>query len=305
MRRSHEDAIKAFFMGLRKGVVMRWLHIFCFIVLSTMGCGTIMQGGTESLGVSSNPSGAHVIINNEHKGQTPLTVELKRKENHVIELHKDGYESASETVTHNVSGWVWGNLLFGGVIGLAVDSIAGGMYKLSADTVHVDLVKHKQSKGTLAGNPPAYQPPLIIKPKKIAPSADRTVSQPGILKTEDAAGSSEDYEVEHTHPVIKEKPIPKPTIQKTITAPPKNAETYFWEGVVYSKTKQYNKAIWAYKAAIKLDPIYAEAHYNLAVVYKKKGLNNLAQVHAGKAAEYQPDMEKAYKLLDELQQRQR
>ncbi len=130
-----------------------------------------------------------------------------------------------------------------------------------------------------------------------------TSAQPGILKTEDSADSAEGYEVEHTHPVIKEKPIAKPTIQKTITAPPKNAEAYFWQGVMYSKTKQYNKAIWAYKAAIKLDPIYAEAHYNLAVVYKKKGSNNLAQVHAGKAAEYQPDMEKAYKLLDELQQR--
>ena len=132
-----------------------------------------------------------------------------------------------------------------------------------------------------------------------------TSAQPAILRTEDAAGSSEDYEVEHTHPVIKEKPIPKPPIQMTITPPPKNAEAFFLQGVEYSEAKQYNKAIWAYKAAINLDPIYAEAHYNLAVVYKKKGLNNLAQVHAEKAAEYQPGMEKAYKLLDELQQPQR
>ncbi|MCP4256021.1 MAG: tetratricopeptide repeat protein [Planctomycetes bacterium] len=178
--------------------------------------------------------------------------------------------------------------------------------KLATDaTVHVDLAERKKSKGTLTGGPPAYRPPLIVKSKKDDAYTDRILTQPGVLRDEGSAENPAIDEIEYTHPVIKEKPIPKPTIQKTITAPPETAESYFWQGVAYSKAKQYNKAIWAYKAAINLDPIYAEAHYNLARIYKRKGLNSLAQVHAEKAAEYQPDMEKAYKLLDALQQRQR
>ena len=147
--------------------------------------------------------------------------------------------------------------------------------------------------------------PLTVKPKKDDAYTDRILTQPGILRDEGSTENPAVDEVEYTHPVIKEKPIPKPPIQITITPPPENAEGHFLQGVEYGKAKQYNKAIWAYKAAINLDPIYAEAHYNIAMVYKKKGLNNLAQVHAKKAAEYQPDMKKAYKLLDELQQRQR
>ncbi len=132
-----------------------------------------------------------------------------------------------------------------------------------------------------------------------------TSVQPGISQDEGSTKMAGVDDIVYSHPVIKEKPIPKPPIQITITPPPENAEGHFLQGVEYSKAKQYNKAIWAYKAAITLEPTYAEAHYNLALIYKKKGLNNLARTHAEKAAEYQPGMEKAYKLLDELQQRQR
>ena len=32
-----------------------------------------------------------------------------------------------------MSGWVWGNLVFGGLIGLAVDAVSGGLYNLPPD----------------------------------------------------------------------------------------------------------------------------------------------------------------------------
>ena len=44
-----------------------------------------------------------------------------------------------------MSGWVWGNLLFGGVIGLAVDAITGGLYKLSPAQLSAELAKQTAS----------------------------------------------------------------------------------------------------------------------------------------------------------------
>lgn len=42
----------------------------------------------------------------------------------------DGYLPDETTLTKKVSGWVRGNLVFGGLIGLAVDAISGGMAQL-------------------------------------------------------------------------------------------------------------------------------------------------------------------------------
>jgi len=39
-----------------------------------------------------------------------------------------------------VSGWVWGNLAIGGLIGLAVDAISGGMYKLTPEQISASMM---------------------------------------------------------------------------------------------------------------------------------------------------------------------
>jgi tetratricopeptide (TPR) repeat protein len=39
-------------------------------------------------------------------------------------------------------------------------------------------------------------------------------------------------------------------------------------GIVYNTLKEYQKAIDAYKEAIKIKPDYHEAYYNMGVAYK-------------------------------------
>lgn len=51
----------------------------------------------------------------------------------------EGYEPYEVSFTRSTSGWVWGNIVFGGVIGLAVDAISGGLYKLSPEQVQAEL----------------------------------------------------------------------------------------------------------------------------------------------------------------------
>ena len=104
-----------------------------------------MHGTSQDVGISSTPTSASVTLDNATNGQTPFVAKLSRKDSHIIHITADGYQPADLTLTRSVSGWVWGNLLFGGLIGLAVDAITGGLYKLTPDQLNATLAKQSAS----------------------------------------------------------------------------------------------------------------------------------------------------------------
>ena len=110
--------------------------------VATVGCATIMHGTSQNIGISSSPTGATVTVDNKPLGNTPLFADLKRGEGHVVTIEMAGYEKSQLTLTKSVSGWVWGNIVFGGLIGLAVDAISGGLYNLSPEQLNAELRKN-------------------------------------------------------------------------------------------------------------------------------------------------------------------
>jgi hypothetical protein len=82
-----------------------------------------------------------VTVDGLQHGVTPVVVDLKRNDRHTIRVAMAGYQPFEMDLTRSVSGWVWGNLVFGGLIGLAVDAISGGLYKLSPEQVTAQLQK--------------------------------------------------------------------------------------------------------------------------------------------------------------------
>lgn len=120
---------------------------FCFLLVAGLisGCCTIIHGTRQDVGISSNPSGADVTINNVSFGKTPVIAKLAREDNHIIKVSQPGFQTYDATLTKSASGWVWGNILFGGLIGLAVDAISGGIYNLSPEQVNATLTKETSS----------------------------------------------------------------------------------------------------------------------------------------------------------------
>lgn len=102
-------------------------------------CATIMQGTSQEIGISSQPTGATVTINNDVRGETPLVADLKRKNNHNVRIELPGYQPYEMSITKHTSGWVWGNIVFGGIPGLAIDAITGGLYKLRPEEIQAQL----------------------------------------------------------------------------------------------------------------------------------------------------------------------
>jgi hypothetical protein len=104
------------------------------------GCATIVHGTTQQIQVDSIPPGADVAIDDsEQHVITPISVKLARGSPHRLVFHKAGYQDATRKLTSGPSGWILGNVIAGGVVGIAIDASDGAGRKLSADSVDVTL----------------------------------------------------------------------------------------------------------------------------------------------------------------------
>lgn len=116
------------------------LALFCAVILSS-SCATIILGTTQEVSISSNPSGAMVTNNGLQLGKTPVIADLKRKGNHNIKIELEGYQPYEIRLARKTSGWIFGNIIFGGIPGLIIDVITGGMYILKPEQVQAELRK--------------------------------------------------------------------------------------------------------------------------------------------------------------------
>jgi hypothetical protein len=106
-----------------------------------MACATIMHGSHQEVSISSTPSGASITVDGQERGKTPIAVDLRRKEKSLIKITHDGYLPFETYLTKKTSGWVVGNLIFGGLPGLIVDALTGGLYLLRPEEIAPVLVK--------------------------------------------------------------------------------------------------------------------------------------------------------------------
>lgn len=102
-------------------------------------CATFINGTRQAVGITSCPGNANVWLDRAYVGNTPLIVEMTRKDTHYVMIQLEGYEPYEIMFSRKVSGWVLGNIVFGGFIGLAIDAISGGIYVLTPDQVQVQL----------------------------------------------------------------------------------------------------------------------------------------------------------------------
>ena len=100
-------------------------------VMVLSGCASIVHGTSEKFTLDSAPEHAGLTVDNVFVGKTPLLVNLARKDNHTIGVRLAGFEPQTIRLHKTTSGWLWGNILFGGLIGVVVDASDGAMYNLT------------------------------------------------------------------------------------------------------------------------------------------------------------------------------
>jgi hypothetical protein len=130
---------------------MLWPRAFLIVATVLLsGCASIISGRTATVQLDSHPSDAEVVIRDKHGKEvltthTPATVELKRKDRFIwparytASFEKPGYQPKMVPIRSTVNPWVLGNVVFGGVIGLAVDNTTGAAWKPKLASIQPNL----------------------------------------------------------------------------------------------------------------------------------------------------------------------
>src|SRR5438309_7399579 len=127
-------------------------------------CATITRGIHDKLTVTSDPSGANVVLSTGERGVTPAKFVKERKtEPFTVTVSKSGYVPQTVKVESKFGGTggaaMAGNVILGGAIGLGVDAGTGAYNSLYPNPVSVHLVatstsKSKTSKGSTTSTSP-------------------------------------------------------------------------------------------------------------------------------------------------------
>lgn len=126
--------------------------LMAILVFVLTGCATVMTGTSQKIAFSSNVPEAKVFVNNVQVGVTPAVLELATGDGKdvSIRIEAPGYKPYVTVLRKKVTGWVWGNILIGGIIGLGVDLITGGVYVFEKEAVDGNL--ERISVGNLEKN---------------------------------------------------------------------------------------------------------------------------------------------------------
>ena len=110
-------------------------------------CASIINTGRQPVSIHSNPEGATILVNDSIYGTTPRTIEMKRKKkDRLVKIQMDGYETYQIQMARSLSGWFFGNILIGGIIGMGIDALTGGMYIIQPEQIDATLTKKPTSQ---------------------------------------------------------------------------------------------------------------------------------------------------------------
>ncbi|RYG60369.1 MAG: hypothetical protein EON60_07385 [Alphaproteobacteria bacterium] len=114
-------------------------------LIALTGCAAIIDGTQQPLNIVSTPAkGAECTLTNS-KGswtlaETPGQVIVHRAYGDLKVDCKKGDMTGLTVAESSTKGWFWGNILFGGIIGMSVDGFGGAGYDYPT-TINVPLSK--------------------------------------------------------------------------------------------------------------------------------------------------------------------
>src|SRR5882757_620073 len=123
---------------MKKVLLINGLIVFVLLVCS--GCASIVDGGKKKVQLNSNPPGALVTVTDEDghtilSTNTPTVVRLNRYkgyfagQKYTAKFELPGYYPSEMEILPKLNICYFGNILFGGIIGIAiVDPLTGAMW---------------------------------------------------------------------------------------------------------------------------------------------------------------------------------
>ena len=119
------------------------LLLLAVFVPTVTGCGVIFGGTRENITATSAPDGARITMSpSAGSFTTPASMSLERKHNYTLTFTKDGYEPATFQINRSIRGGIVVlDVLFTGLLGVIIDAVTGGWYKLEPKSAVVALTR--------------------------------------------------------------------------------------------------------------------------------------------------------------------
>jgi hypothetical protein len=163
------------------------------LLAATGGCASITNGTSQSINVNSDPGEADCTLTRDGRElatvKTPAPVKVKRESRTIqVVCKKEGFRDGETTMDARFETATLGNLILGGVVGLAVDA-ASGAYQRYDGFVMVHLTPSSPAAAVA-------QPATMPAPATPVPTAAAASSRPvastageGLAPAPIAAGS--------------------------------------------------------------------------------------------------------------------
>ena len=115
-----------------------YVPLLLSLALLTSGCATLTKGGSQTVTVDTDPSGAMCTLARDAKtlaviNPTPGSVPVEKARGTIaVACTKQGYLEASFNLASEFQAMTFGNILFGGIVGIIVDGASGAMHEYPA-----------------------------------------------------------------------------------------------------------------------------------------------------------------------------
>ena len=120
------------------------------IALMVSACATITRGTTTQVQLDSNPPEAQARTSMGFVCVTPCTLQVSRKDEFTVIFTKAGYHTVEIPVRTQVAGagavGFAGNIVLGGVVGMAADAATGAALEHFPNPVSVTLTARKKGE---------------------------------------------------------------------------------------------------------------------------------------------------------------
>jgi hypothetical protein len=115
------------------------------VVLCASGCATIISGKNQDVHVTSDPPGVQVKTETGVTITAPGDLTLPRNKNHTLVAQYGDAPAQQRDLQSNLNGWVFGNILVGGLFGIVIDFASGAYGTRTPGAVHFDLTEAGQA----------------------------------------------------------------------------------------------------------------------------------------------------------------
>lgn len=142
---AHRQGIRPW---IKSGSGLWRTHVAVLAALLATGCASIVEGTTQTLTIATDPAGAECELSRGGEviavaNPTPASVVVDKSQDDIaVACVLDDHLKSSGTLTSGFQGMTFGNLLFGGLIGIAIDAGSGAMHEYEP-TLHIVMTPER------------------------------------------------------------------------------------------------------------------------------------------------------------------